>query len=199
MIRINLLKAEAKPPVIEVAKKEKKAVSPSLIIGLVIIAAAAVGFYLTTAISKEKNLLDASREEKNKLGDIESKLDKVNAQKNIVMKKISLIQNLKSFQEVAVKIMDELSKNIPEWVWLTEVTYDKKIVRIKGRAASNKLVADYISNLEASPNFENVELVSSIQQTIANERFQEFSLNTTYVPPAPANPPPNKEAEKEKK
>jgi hypothetical protein len=50
------------------------------------------------------------------------------------------------------------------------------------------LIADYISNLEESPSFEKVDLISSIQQTRGSERILEFLLTTSYVPPAPVNP-----------
>ncbi len=190
MIRINLLKAEAKAPVIEeVRVREKKlAVSPSLILGLVIILLTAVAFFQINSINREKTLLTLKTEEKAKLGDVEAKLNLFEKQRDIIMKKINLIRDLKSFQEVAVRIMDEISKTIPDWVWLDEVNYDKQQIRIKGKALSNKLIADYISNLEASPIFAGVELISSIQQTRANDRFLEFLLTTNYVPPAPAKP-----------
>jgi Tfp pilus assembly protein PilN len=190
MIRINLLKAEAKAPIVEEVRisERKLPVSPSLILGLVIILIAAVAFIQTNSISREKNLFNLIQEEKSTLGDVEAKLTKVEAQRTTIMKKINLIRDLKSYQEVAVKIMDEISKDIPDWVWLDEITYDKKQVRIKGKALSNKLIADYIDNLEASPTFERVELISSIQQTRGNERFLEFLLNANYVTLAAANP-----------
>jgi type IV pilus assembly protein PilN len=192
MIRINLLKAEAKAPVIEEAraKGRKLPVSPGLALGLVIVLIAAFAFFQTNSINKEKTLLGAAQDEKSKLGDVEAKLTQVEAQKTIIMKKINLISELKSFQEVALRTMDEISKTIPDWVWLDEVTCDKKQIQIKGKALSNKLIADYISNLEASPTFEKVDLISSIQQTRGSERILEFLLTTNYVPPAPVNPSP---------
>jgi len=188
MIRINLLKAEAKAPVIEEVrvKGRKLPVSPSLALGLVIILIAAFAFFLTNSINKEKTLLSVAQDEKSKLGNVEAKLITVEAQRTIIIKKINLINELKSFREVALRIMDEISKTIPDWVWLDEVTCDKKQIQIKGKALSNKLIADYISNLEASPTFEKVDLISSIQQTRGGERVLEFLLTTNYVPPAPA-------------
>jgi type IV pilus assembly protein PilN len=192
MIRINLLKAEGKAPVIEEArvKGKKLPVSPGLALGLVIVLIFAFAIFKTNSINKERRLLGAAQDEKAKLGDVEAKLTQVEAQKTIIMKKINLISELKTFREGALRIMDDLSKNIPDWVWLEEVTYDKKQVQIKGKALSNKLIADYISNLEASPTFEKVDLISSIQQTRGTERVLEFLLTTNYVPPAPVNPPP---------
>lgn len=201
MIRINLLKAEGKAPVIEEAraKGRKLPVSPSLIIGLVLVLIAAVAIFQTNSINRERTLLDVAQNEKSKLGDVEAKLTKVEGQKIIVMKKINLISELQSFQEVALRIMDEISKTIPDWVWLEEVSCDKKQVQIKGKALSNKLIADYISNLEASPSFEKVDLISSIQQTRGSEKILEFLLTTNYVSPAPVNPSSKGESGQEMK
>lgn len=198
MIRINLLKAEGKAPHVEEVKRERKPASPSLIIGLAIVALAAVAFYETRGISKENNLLAAAQEEKNKLKDVLSKLEKVESQKNILMKKINLINDLKSRQETAVRIMDELSRSIPQLVWLNEVTYDKQLIQIKGKALNNKYIAEYISNLKASPYFKNIEIISSIQQTIRDERYLEFSLSLSYTLPSAPNPSPEGKKEEKK-
>ncbi len=204
MIRINLLKPEAKakaPAVEEIKIKEKRPlISPSLILGLVIIIAAVVAFYQLTSINRENNLLKATLEEKNKLGDVETKLERVEAQRNTIQKKIDLIRDLQSVKEAAVTIMDSINLDIPDWVWLNEVVYDKKEIRIRGRALTNKQVAEFISRLEASPSIENVELISSIQQETRNERFLEFSLTARYVPPQPPVPvSPVSNTKKEKK
>lgn len=181
MIRINLLKPEAKEIPLEKARKEIKPPKKSLIYLLFVIAALALFFYQRNTINTQRNRLEAAQVEKNKFKDVLAKLEKVEAQKSLFEKKISLIKQLKPQQEVAVKIMDELSKYIPYWVWLTEVTYDKKVVNIKGKAVSNDLIADYIYSLETSPYFFNVNLISSTQRTIRNGQYLEFALNARCV------------------
>jgi len=77
--------------------------------------------------------------------------------------------------------MDELSKHIPYYVWLSEATYDEQKVHIKGKALSNNLIADYIYSLETSPYFVNVNLLSSTQKTSRDNQYLEFALNASYV------------------
>lgn len=198
MIRINLIKTEKKAPPPEEVEKEKKPVPTSLIIGLFVVILAALFFLQRSAISKERALLDVAQEEKTKLQDVLVKLDQVEKQKALIVKKIDLINQLKSHQQVAVKIMDELSKNIPYWVWLTELNYDKQLLHIKGRAMSNDLIADYIYNLETSPSFSNVNLISSTKRTIRGSEFLEFALNARCVIQEKPKLPPE-ETTKEKK
>jgi len=181
MIRINLLKPEAKELPSEEVRREIKPPRMSLIYLLVVFAAAALFFYQRSAFNKENNLLEAAQVEKNKLSDVLGKLEEAQKLKSLFERKINLINQLKPHQQVAVRIMDELSKHIPYYVWLSEATYDKQTVHIKGRALSNNLIADYIYSLETSPYFFNVNLLSSTQRTVRDNQYLEFAINASYV------------------
>lgn len=186
MIRINLLKPEAKELPADEARREIRPPKMSLIYLLVIFAAAALFFYQRSAFNKEGGLLEDAQAEKNKLSAVLGKLEEAQQLKGLFERKISLINQIKPRQQVAVRIMDELSKHIPFYVWLSEATYDKQKIHIKGRALSNNLIADYIYSLETSPYFFNVNLLSSTQRTTRDNRYLEFALNATYVAPPAA-------------
>lgn len=181
MIRINLLKPEAKELPAEEARREIKPPKMSLIYLLVVFAAAALFFYQRSAFNKEGGLLEDALAEKNKLSDVLGKLEEAQKLKSLFERKINLINQIKPRQQVAVRIMDELSKHIPYYVWLSEATYDNQKVHIKGRALSNNLIADYIYSLETSPYFINVNLLSSTQRTSRDNQYLEFALNASYV------------------
>lgn len=205
MIRINLLKPEKKElketPAIPApkAKEEKKIPVFSLILLLLAIAVVALFLLQKRTVNREKNLLREAQEEKKQLQDVLVKLEKLEGQKKLFEKKIDLINQLKSFQEAAMKIMDELSVNIPDWVWLTETTYSNQTIKINGKALSNNLIADYIYNLENSPYFNNVNLISSTQRRISNNQILEFSLTAQYVLPEVISPTSVERAQEEKK
>ncbi len=192
MIRINLLKEEPKAPVApreeEEVIKERKPFPMTSLLGLFFVIVVAVGFLQFNALKKERNLLNVVQEEKNKLRDVTSKLQTVREQQNLILRKISLINLLKSQQGVAVTIMDELSKHIPYWVWLTEVTFSRQQVQIRGRAIDNNLIADYIYNLETSPYFQNVNLQSSTRRPGRGTEYLDFALTAQYVIPMISQP-----------
>lgn len=201
MIRINLLKPETKEvkeaPVEGMPElKAKKAPQfGNLIFLLLIIAVAGLYFYQKKAMDEERQLLSVAQEEKSKLQDVSSKLIELQKQKESYDRKIALINSLKSQRDLAVRIMDELSRVLPEWVWLNDVTFGSKNVQIRGNALSNNLIADYISSLENSPYFENVNLIASTQRTQGNDQFLEFSLTAGVINPKEIPPPPlDKEA-----
>ena len=189
MIRINLLKPEKKElrekpaaPTLRV-KKEIKFQLSYIIIPVLIVVVAALFQMQRSTINKERKLLEAAQQEKEQLQYVVERLEKLEQQKRTLERKINLITQLKAQQTLAVRIMDELSKNIPEWVWLTETEYKEQRVEITGRALSNSLIADYIYNLESSPYLQNVNLISSTQKTDQNDQFLEFTLTAQYVLP----------------
>lgn len=192
MIRINLLKPEKKevrdaPAAPSVEVKEKK--QPPLFILIVlaaIIAAAALYFHQKGQITKEQGLLDTALEEKRELQYVNVKLQELDQQKALLLRKINLITGLKAQQRNAVVIMDELSRHLPEWVWLTETGFSENSVRIKGKCMSNNLLADYIFNLKSSPLFPDVRLNSSTLRRLGTNQFLEFSLTATFSSTAPA-------------
>ena len=202
MIRINLLKEEPTAPAIaekEEVIKEKKPFPMTSLLGLFIVAAFALGFLQVKAIKKEKTRLNEVQEEKEKLKDVLVKLERVQEQQDLIIRKIDLINQLKSQQGVAVSILDELSKNIPYWVWLTEASFNKKTLFLKGKALSNNLIADYTSNLEKSPFFKNINFISSAQKKQKDSKYFEFSLTTQFVPPSPPKAVIGELAKSEKK
>jgi type IV pilus assembly protein PilN len=204
MIRINLLKPESKefregPLVSGPEFKAKKAFPLTSVFALLLIVILAAAFFLQKRmINQEKERLQTAQAEKKKLEYVIAKLDELEKQKAVFERKISLIKQLRAQQDSAVTIMDELSRKLPDWVWLTEVSSQGQMIQIKGNALSNNLIADYIYNLESSPHLINVNLISSTQKSGRNAQFLEFSLTLNYVLPEAAQPPPQKAAAKPK-
>jgi Tfp pilus assembly protein PilN len=195
MIRINLLKPEAKEvrePVPtglpKITKERKKASLGTIIFLLLLVSLAGYYFYQNWEIQKEKQLTAQAQQEKNQLQYVVAKLDEVKVQKAKLEMKINLIKQLKSNQDIAVKIMSEINNRIPDWVWLKEASYDGQLLKIKGEAISNNLVADFITNLERSNTFGQVNLIDSTQKTEGGAVYLEFNLTVPVSKPQLAPP-----------
>jgi len=189
MIRINLLKPGKKevseaPAAPEPEIREKKTQLPYMLIFLLLIVLIGALFLIQKReIDNERALLEDAKAEKQSLQYVLAKLEEMEQQKQVLSRKINLISRLKARQGSGVIIMDELSKKLPDWVWLTEVDFKDFNIHIKGKALSNNLIADYISNLEESQYFNNVSLISSTLRETRNNKYLEFSLNTRFVFP----------------
>ncbi len=203
MIRINLLKPEtrdfkeaAAPAGMPEFKAKKAPNVGNLIFLLLVVGLGAFYFLQKKAFDRENELLNIAREEKSQLQYVIAKLEEVKAQKENLERKINLINDLISQQDLPVRIMYDLSQQLPEWVWLTDVTYDAKGIQIKGKALSNNLIADYIAALEASPNLKNINLISSVQKKTQRDEYLEFSLNAVLEREEAAVPAKKKTAAK---
>lgn len=210
MIRINLLKPETKEvkevtraaPVAEV--KEKKAPPlANIILILAVVVLAGLFFLQKRTLDQEKQRLAAAQEEKRQLAYVSEKLVELQKQKEIFEKKIDLITSLKAQQPIAVIILNEINKCLPDWVWLTELNYENRLIQIRGNALSNNLIADFIRNLEDSPYLQNVDLKSSVQKTSGDQTYLEFALTLQFLLPqaeaAGSNPPEKPKGQGEKK
>ncbi len=192
MIRINLLKpgqkdfkeAPAAAPMVEFKEKRSQPLF-GLIPLLAILAVAALFFFQKSEINQERTLLAQAQEEKRSLQDVVVKLEELQQQRELLQRKIDLIVRLQAEQPSAVIILDELSRKLPEWVWLTEASFDGEIVILKGRTVNNNLLAEYIRNLQESPHFSAVNLIQTIQRRQRNDEYNEFSLSAQFVPPVP--------------
>lgn len=197
MIRINLLKPESKdirePAVTPGITEEGPKKGPNLgnlIFLVLVIGLGAFYFFQQKAFKRENALLATARQEKAQLQYVEAKLEEQRQARESLDRKITLIESLNAQRDMAPRLMDELSRRLPEWVWLSEVIYDSKGIQIKGRALSNNLVADYISSLESSPQVMNVNLVSSTQRTVQGDQYLEFSLRAVLEKKPEPPPPP---------
>ncbi|MBE3124178.1 MAG: PilN domain-containing protein [Acidobacteria bacterium] len=206
MIRINLLKPETKdiretvavPGISEEGRKKGTSLG-NLVFLLLVIGLGLFYFFQQKAFDRENTSLAEARQEKSQLQYVEAKLEEQRKARESLDRKITLIESLNAQRDLAPRLMDELSRRLPDWVWLSEVTYDDKGIQIKGRALSNNLVADYISSLEASPQVMNVNLVSSTQRAGQGDQFLEFALRAVIEKKPEPVPAPEKAEPADKK
>lgn len=87
-------------------------------------------------------------------------------------RKIQVVQRLTSPQRrvASVRILDDLSLNTPEFLWLTEFAEKAGSVRINGKAVDNQTVASFAHNLAQSPYFENIEIRETVQEDATSQQ-----------------------------
>lgn len=191
MIRINLLKPEKK----EVAGGGASTVSyveeakPSKMHVPAIIAAAAItvigigALYLLQAnkLSAEKKLYEERTLRKAELEKVLKELETIEATKKELDSKIKIISELKMKQKDAVLMMDKMSRSLPEWVWLTNLSFVGGGVTISGKALSNNLIADLVNNLENSNMFTNVQLKATTRRKEGGIDIFEFGISCQFL------------------
>ena len=107
-----------------------------------------------------------------------------------VQKRIALINDLKRNQKNPVKIMDRISQDVPDLVWLDSMDLDGRALKISGRALNPNAVSNFIANIKADPLFEEPSFNSLQQEKTAgaavNVYTYSMTVNLKAPPPTPA-------------
>jgi len=114
---------------------------------------------LTTDLARLKSELETMRKQNEEI--VKMVEDKANLEN-----KIQVVQQLTSPQRRAasVQILDDLSFNTPEFLWLTEFSEKSGAATINGKAIDNQTVASFAHNLAKSPYFEKIEIRETVQE-----------------------------------
>ena len=143
-------------------------------------------FVKEASIRELNTQIDAAKKRQLELQAIKAKVDEYEAQKRTLDAKISLIEKLQAQQSGPVHLLDEVSKALPEYVWLTSMDQTGGNVRFKGESNGLTAVADFISNLQRSGWFPRVDLTGSTQNAAG---VVSFDLQAEFKNVAPEASP----------
>jgi Tfp pilus assembly protein PilN len=105
----------------------------------------------------QTKLADADKELK-RLEAAIKKSEEYEQQRDLLARKITLITDLKKQQEVPVHILDQVSRNLPDFLWLESMTANRSKIAISGKATTYAAVSNFYSNLTESGYFTDVAL-----------------------------------------
>lgn len=190
MIKINLLKPEKKDvpagatTVSVIDESKGSQLSIPAVIAAIAITIGTIGllyFLQLNSLNSEKKLLQERTIRKAELEKVLEKLAQLEASKLELDRKIKIINDLKFKQKDAVFMMDKLSRSLPDWVWLTNLSFRNGILTLSGKALSNNLIADLVSNLQTSNSFINVRLRSTTRTKETGIDIFLFRLECVFV------------------
>ncbi len=168
MIRINLLPAGR-------VKASRRRSGSSLQVGQrvtlvcsLILVAAGIGvlwwwWALDRASARMDGELLAAQRETTRLRSVIQQVDSFEKQKQQLQQRVALIEELRKGQGAPVHIVDEISKALPDMLWLTELKQDPTgELTIDGKCVTLTSLSDFVGNLERSGQFRKpVEIIDS--------------------------------------
>lgn len=193
MIRVNLLGTKEpagggailEPGFGGGESSEKKGILAGIaILGLAVGAVGVQFLSATRTINQLDEEINQLTQEKARLAPIIAQVEAYQAKLAELEEKERLIERLKKERQGPVRMLEALSAELPDFVWLTELSQRGGSVTIDGMAASLVSVADYIRKLEDSDWFQNVELVDASVKRGQEQEFTEFQLRTQLVNPS---------------
>jgi type IV pilus assembly protein PilN len=197
MIRINLLAVDR-----ERTKKRggggalipaahRVTIGASLILLATVLGVAWWFWYLHNKSSRVDQDLAKAEIEIQQLRTVLAQVQKFEARKGQLQQRVSIIEELRKGQQGPVHVLDEISKSLPDRLWLTDLTQTGSDFAMGGMTTSMTAVSDFIANLEATRWFKRpVEIVDSQVQADAKAGdLVKFSLKAVFQDPnAPAKP-----------
>jgi type IV pilus assembly protein PilN len=196
MIRINLLAAERD-------KSKKKAVTlgtagQKLTIGCSLILLLAVLFigWRYWALSRDSNAVDAeitaAQEETTRLHSVIQQVQQFEQQKAQLQQRVVLIEQLRKGQSGPVHMLDQISRALPQMLWLTELKQAGGDVVVDGKCTTLTGLSEFVSNLEASGYFKrSIEIVDTKTEMAGTPPSEiiRFSIKATFQQPGEAAKP----------
>ncbi len=89
-------------------------------------------------------------------------MQKFETRKAQLTQRVTLIEQLRRGQSAPVHVLDEISRSLPDRLWLTELRQVGSDFTIMGFAASLPSLSDFVANLEATKWFKRpVEILDS--------------------------------------
>ena len=190
MIKINLLSEGKRPAAVrkKSAKLEGQDVGQwMLLAGIVIgLLALAGAWWLqnqkTTAKQEE---VAAAQREVDALASVIKEVEDFKAKKAELERKIGIINDLKANQRGPVRVMDYISRALPELLWLDRLKMGDAQIEVEGRAFNTNAVAAFIENLDKVPEFDEPVLKSTEEQTGGVYKFV-VNFNYSFASKKPA-------------
>jgi len=161
MIKINLL-AEGKRPA-AVRRTRAGALPPSRewgpwVVLLLIVACTAgtSGWWWRLSQQKQANAEEIRRDEEEvkKLEAIIKEVEEYRRKEAELKHKISVIKQLQANQKGPVQVMDQISRALPELLWLDRMTMKGTEISLAGRAFNSNAVANFMDNLDKVAQFQ---------------------------------------------
>jgi type IV pilus assembly protein PilN len=196
MIRINLLAAERE-------KSKKKAVTlgtagQKLTIGCSLILILAVLFigWRYWALSRDSNQIDAEiaagQQETTRLHSVIQQVQQFEQRKAQLQQRVVLIEQLRKGQTGPVHMLDQISRALPQMLWLTQLKQTGTDVLIDGKCTTLTGLSEFVTNLEASGYFKrSIEIVDTKTEAVAQPPTEliKFTIKATFQQPGDAAKP----------
>jgi type IV pilus assembly protein PilN len=186
VIRINLLSearaaaARRKAPAIPTGAK----LNNLLFLGGILLGVAYIAIMGLVLTSKRRHLdqeIGKARVEAERLKSIIEEVKGYEEKKASLEAKIKLINDLKTNQKGPVRLMDEISKALPDLVWLTNLDVSGNLITMRGRTLSPNAVSTYLENLKKSPFFAE-PVFRNLQQDGNTTGLYLWEMSLTFIP-----------------
>jgi type IV pilus assembly protein PilN len=153
------------------------------VLGVVIVAAGLVWYWthLDGQIQSLQQQVEQSQEELKRYEGEIKRVDQFRADKKRLEERLQVVAKLTAEQEGPVRLLDAVSRILPDEVWLTGMNKTKDRLVLQGFAFSNFGIASFMTELGKlqRPAVRNVELTFSEQATVERVPVERFEVTAS--------------------
>ena len=119
------------------------------------------------------------------MSDVVGRRNEFEAQSAELARRVALIEDLRGGQGGPVRMLDQVSRAMPEGVWLTELRQEGAHITVQGRATSLTVLSELVVALESSGYFTlPVDIVDSQFESQAEGEVVRFELRAEFLVPS---------------
>jgi type IV pilus assembly protein PilN len=188
VIRINLLAAErarAKAAPAGIPMAQRITIGATLILLLTV---AGIGWWYWS-LTQTSAALDAqiaqAESETTKLRSVLAQVQSFEARKAQLQQRVTLIEQLRKGQSAPVRVLDQISRSVPDRLWLADLVQSGSDFTIGGYSTSMTALSDFVAAMENTNWFRKpVEIIDS--QVTSDAKVGDlvrFSVKATYFDP----------------
>lgn len=161
-----------------------------LVIGLLVAGLLGAGGYWfveNRKLNEREQTVRDRQAEADKLDAIIKSVDEYTKKKDSLQRRVDLINQLKQNQKGPVRIMDQISKDLPDLVWLDKMNIAAGAITVSGRGLNPNAIANFVENIKNDTYFEEPELSNMVQATAVPPVYTfDMTFHFSYTPKADA-------------
>jgi type IV pilus assembly protein PilN len=196
MIRINLLtvardrSSKKKRGGVSVPSAHRVTIGASVVLILTVLG---LGWWFWTLRQTSQRLdeqIAKAELETRQLRSVLVEVQKFETRKAQLQQRVTLIEQLRKGQAAPVRVLDEISRSVPDRLWLQDMSQTGSDFTLNGFATSMTALSDFVASIESTQRFRKpVEIIDSQVTTDAKSGdLVKFAVKATYFDPDA--PPP---------
>jgi type IV pilus assembly protein PilN len=184
MVRINLL------PHRQIKREERKREFNMMLAGTAILGIALVFLGHSYISSQVESQTERNTRMEKAIADLDGQISEIKDLKNKisdVLDRKQVVENLQTNRAQAVVLLDELSRKLPEGIYLRGIHEQGNLITIDGVADTNARVATMVRNYSSSEFLQSPNLVEIKADTVNGIKRNAFTLSVQQKIPATAS------------
>jgi Tfp pilus assembly protein PilN len=159
--------------------------------GLVSFATLGTAAWLFLSVGSEREelgvSLDAALADSARYSELMSRTTALLATRDSIVQRVSVIQEIDQGRYVWPHVMDEVSRALPDYIWLLQVQQisggQEPHIRLVGQAGSIEALTVFMDQLESSPFLSSVRTIGTTQVLSQSQLIYRYELEMDYEQP----------------